>query len=62
MNEKVSIIMPCYKAERYIGDTLNDIAAQTYTNWELIAVSNGAGQEPQLEILRDFQSRIGGVK
>lgn len=57
MNDKVSIIMPCYKAEKYIADTLNDILNQTYTNWELIAVSNGAGQEPQLKILKEFQQK-----
>lgn len=59
MTDKISIVMPCYRAERYIEDTLRDILAQTYTNWELICVSNGAGQEPQLEILERY-SRIGG--
>lgn len=61
MSEKISIVMPCYRAERYIEDTLRDILAQTYTNWELICVSNGAGQEAQLEILERY-SRIGGGK
>lgn len=58
MNEKISIVMPCYKAERYIRDTLNDILAQTYRNWELICVSNGAGQEPQLAILNAYAAEM----
>lgn len=60
MTGKISIIMPCYRAEKYIEDTLNDILAQTYTDWELICVSNGAGQEAQLAILRRYEAQSGG--
>ena len=52
MTDKISIVMPCYKGERYVADIVGDVVRQTYSNWELICVSNGAGQEPQLEILR----------
>ena len=52
----LSVIMPCYKAERHIGAMLGDIMRQTFTDWELIAVSNGEGQEAQLEILRRFEA------
>lgn len=58
MNEKISIVIPCYKAERYIKDTINDVLAQTYDNWELICVSNGVGQEPQLAILNAFAAKM----
>lgn len=51
MNEKISIVLPCYRAERTIEAMVNDIIAQTYRNWELICVSNGTGQEQQLAIL-----------
>lgn len=52
MTDKISIVMPCYKGENYVADIVGDIMRQTYEDWELIAVSNGAGQEPQLEMLR----------
>lgn len=60
MNPKVSIVLPCYRAERYIADIVGDVAAQTFTDWELIVVSNGAGQQPQLDILERLRSSIGG--
>lgn len=56
MNEKLSIVMPCYRAEEYIADIVGDVLRQTYAHWELIAVSNGPGQEAQLEILRRLAS------
>lgn len=63
MSEKISIVMPCYKAEEYIANIIEDILKQSYPNWELIAVSNGDCQEPQLKILsaladKDAKSRI----
>lgn len=51
MNEKITIIMPCYRAEAYVGDVVKDVLRQTYPDWELIAVSNGPEQEAQLAIL-----------
>lgn len=61
MNELISIILPCYKAERYLGDMIDDVVAQTYRHWELIVVSNGAGQDAQLAVAQkraDKDSRI----
>lgn len=54
MNEKVSIIMPFYQAEDYVERMLNAVKCQTYTNWELIAVSNGPYQEKQNEIVEKY--------
>lgn len=63
MNPKVSIVLPCYKAERFIADMVGDVLRQTYTDWELIVVSNGEGQGPQLAVLdRIVAENKGGVK
>jgi glycosyltransferase involved in cell wall biosynthesis len=35
-NKKISMIMPCYNSEPYLDVMLNSIAAQTYSNIELI--------------------------
>ena len=57
----VSIILPCYKAERFLSDIIHDIFNQTYKDWELIVVSNGEGQEPQMQLLHSLQQEaIGG--
>ena len=60
MNDKISIIIPCYKAENFLPNILEDIIHQSYTNWEIIAVSNGADQDAQLLVLQDFKKKIGG--
>lgn len=42
MSKKVSIIMPVYKVEEYVGKSIESIQAQTYDNWELYAVDDGS--------------------
>ena len=39
-SDLVSIVMPAWKAERYIGESIESVIAQTYTNWELIVVDD----------------------
>lgn len=39
-SDLVSIVMPAWKAERYIGETIESVIAQTYTNWELMVVDD----------------------
>lgn len=69
----ISIIVPCYNAENYIENIVSDIQKQTYTDWELVLVSNGKNQNRQLAVahrLSDSDDRIkvwhtdigGGIK
>lgn len=41
-NKTVSIIIPVYNAERYIGRCIDSIIAQSYEDWEIIAVNDGS--------------------
>ncbi len=41
-NAKVSIIMPVYGVEDYVGKSIESIQSQTYDNWELWAVDDGS--------------------
>jgi glycosyltransferase involved in cell wall biosynthesis len=42
MTEKlISVIMPAFNAERYIGKALESVRAQTYRNWEIIVTDDG---------------------
>ena len=38
----ISIIIPTYNRAHIIGETLDSIIAQTYTNWECIVVDDGS--------------------
>ena len=40
MDGLVSIIVPVYNAENYIGETISSVAAQTYEDWELLLVED----------------------
>lgn len=42
MGPKVSIIIPCYNAAKFIEQTLNSVIAQTYNNYEVIIVNDGS--------------------
>jgi glycosyltransferase involved in cell wall biosynthesis len=37
-----SIVMPCHNAERYLWDALATVVAQSFQDWELIAVNDGS--------------------
>lgn len=39
---KVSVIVPVYKAEKYIHRCVDSILAQTFTDWELLLIDDGS--------------------
>ena len=49
----VSVVIPTYRGERFIGEALKSIAAQTYRNWEVIVVEDGS-TGPTESIVRRF--------
>ncbi len=48
---KVSIIVPVYKAENYIGQTIKQVQAQTHSDFELILVDD-ASPDGSADIIR----------
>ena len=58
MNETVSIIVPVYNAEKYILETIEHVAAQTYTDWELLLVVDGCG-DGSARVIREYQKARG---
>lgn len=53
-NPKISIIVPVYKVEKYLGYCLNSILSQTYTNWQAILVDDGS-PDGSLAICQQYQ-------
>ncbi len=60
MNSLVSIIIPTYNRVHLIGETLDSVIAQTYTNWECIVVDDGSNDytDELLEFYCENDSRI----
>ena len=52
----VSVIMPAYNEEKYIGEAIQSVMDQVYTNWELITVDDGS-KDRTLEIVRQYSDR-----
>ena len=57
MNPKVSIIIPCYNAEKYIEQCVRSAMTQTYENTEVIFVDNDSGDD-SLEIVENLQDEF----
>ncbi|MDO8837370.1 MAG: glycosyltransferase family A protein [Parvibaculum sp.] len=39
---KVSIVLPAYNAEMFVGDAVNSVLSQTCEDWELIVIDDGS--------------------
>jgi glycosyltransferase involved in cell wall biosynthesis len=54
----VSIVMPVYKAEKYILDTLNSIESQSFEDWELIIVNDGSTDQTSSKIGKFIEKNV----
>lgn len=53
---EISIIIPAYNVEKYIGDMLQDVSKQTLKNFEAIIVNDGSTDNTQ-SIIDDYCSK-----
>lgn len=55
---KISVVMPAYNAEKYIGEAIESILNQTYTDFEFIIINDGSTDKTK-EIIDSYNdSRI----
>ena len=59
---EVSIIVPVYKAEKYLNRCVDSILAQTFTDWELLLIDDGSpdrsGEICDEYAKKDFRIRV----
>lgn len=68
----VSIVMPAYNAERYIGEAVRSVLGQTLADWELVIVNDGstdgtgavvdALRDPRITVLHKANGGIGSAR
>lgn len=56
MQPRISIIIPCYNAEKYIRETLDCLQKQTIDDWECVIVNDGS-TDNSLEILKEYSAK-----
>ena len=56
MNEKVSIITPCYNGAKYIGETIESVLAQDYKDWEMLIVNDGSSDN-SAEVISSYAEK-----
>lgn len=73
-NELVSIIIPNYNNERFIGACLKSVQSQTYRNWEAIVVDDGstdnsydicqnlASEDDRIKVIKQKNMRVGAAR
>lgn len=57
----ISVVIPVYNVEKYLGQCLESICKQTYHNLEIICVDDGS-PDHSIDILNDFASRDSRVR
>lgn len=59
-NSTVSIIIPVYNSEKYIGRCLDSVLNQTYKNIDIIVINDGSTDNSQ-EIIDDYQKKYSNI-
>ncbi|WP_186805979.1 glycosyltransferase family 2 protein [Salisediminibacterium halotolerans] len=57
----VSVITPTYFAERFIGQTIDSVLAQTYSNWEMI-ITDDASKDGTINIIKKYEEDDSRIK
>jgi len=58
----ISVLMPAYNAEKYIGEAIKSVLNQTFTDFELIVINDGSTDKTEEIILSFKDERICYIK
>src|SRR5690606_24842253 len=54
----ISVLMPAYNAERFVGEAIKSILSQTYPHWELLACDDASTDDTWRELNMFSDRRI----
>jgi glycosyltransferase involved in cell wall biosynthesis len=57
----VTIIIPNYNREKFIGEALDSILSQTYQNWECLVIDDGSTDNSK-EVVRSYELKDSRIK
>lgn len=60
-NPLISVITPSYNAEKFIGETIESVIHQTYTNWEMIIVDDKS-TDKTVQYVKEYQERDNRIR
>lgn len=60
-NKLITVIIPCYNIEKYIGRCIESIENQTYKNIEIIAVDD-CSTDNTIKILEEYQNKYSNIQ
>jgi len=52
-NDLVSVVIPCYKQARFLGEAIDSVLAQTYQRYEIIVINDGSPDNPD-EVMKHY--------
>ena len=58
MHELLTIVIPCYNEEKYIGRTLQNIYEQDYSRFIRIIIADAKSTDKTLQIINSFKDRL----
>lgn len=58
---KISVLIPCFNLEKYIGATLQSVLAQTYAPLEIIVVDDGSADN-SVAVINEFAAKDSRIK
>lgn len=61
MHPAVSVVLPVYNAEMYVGEAIKSILGQTFSDLELIVINDGS-TDNSLDILQEFSGKDSRIK
>ena len=53
----VSVVIPCFNYGLYVAEAIASVAAQTFTNWEVVVVEGGSSDPDTVQTVRNLEAK-----